>query len=125
MTRHSSWLTVGLMEPRALSSQGIARHRSLAPSTLWPGPSVSLRPQLPCHCLLLLSSEMRRCEEYQGTRDGLAGKMDEGAEGQEAPSAGRLAIQGGGCAGRHASMCGVEGGRVGACVSVHTHTHTS
>lgn len=77
------------------------------PSTPPPAPSISLRPRLP-HQLLVLSSEMRRCEGYEGTRDRLAGKMDEGAGGQQAPRAGRA-----GQPGR-----GVQGG-LPACVRVH------
>lgn len=37
---------------------------------------------------------MRRCEGCRDTRDGLAGKMDEGAGGQEAPPAGGPSQQG-------------------------------
>ncbi|KAM5248443.1 T-box transcription factor TBX10 [Ctenodactylus gundi] len=58
------------VEPRALSQPP-----HLATATQ---PSISPRPRLP-RCLLVLSSKMRRCEGCGGTRDGLAGKMDEGA----------------------------------------------
>lgn len=45
---------------------------------------------------------MRRCEGYQGTRDRLAGKMDEGAEGrrclwQEGPASGGGCAEGSAC----------------------------
>nr|XP_044992298.1 T-box transcription factor TBX10 [Jaculus jaculus] len=51
-------------EPRALLSHG------LIPSSP-AGPSISLRPRLPCH-LPVSSSKMRRCEGNGGARDQLA-----------------------------------------------------
>lgn len=81
--QHRSFLTAGLVEPRARPHWS-----SLPVRPPPPGPSISPRPWLP-RGLPLLSSEMKRCEEYGGTRDRLAGKMDEGPRSQEAPPAGR------------------------------------
>lgn len=64
------------------SDHGSCHPRDTArPTAPPPGPSLRPRPQLP-RGLPLSSSEMRRCEGYGGTRDGLAGKMDE--RGREA-----------------------------------------
>lgn len=54
---------------------------------------------------------MRRCEGYEGTRDRLAGKMDEGAGGQQAPRAGRAGQPGRGVQGSLPACV-----RVPACV---------
>ena len=74
---------------RGLEKPGAPFSPALPPWALYTLTRPIHLPAATARCLLLLSSEMRRCEGYGGTRDRLAGKMDEGAGGQEVPRAGR------------------------------------
>ena len=122
LTGRGSCLTAGPggpeRHPREASPPG--------PSAPSPGPSISPRPQLP-RGLLLLSSEMRRCEGYGGARDGLAGKMDEGAGGPAGASGGKGRPAGEEAVQRGAPVCEAcvrESARApmhtAACARVHT-----